>query len=90
MENKLDTITVTTDSGKKLEAQVIDIIEIPEFNKQYIFYTFGERAENNQMKMYVSILEEDETKVTLKGIEDDNEWDVVKEILDSMYKEEND
>ena len=59
-------------------------------DKQYIFYTFGERAENNQMKMYVSILEEDETKVTLKGIEDDNEWDVVKEILDSMYKEEND
>lgn len=90
MENKLDTITVTTDSGKKLEAQVIDIIEIPEFNKQYIFYTFGEYAENNQMKMYVSILEENEANVTLKGIEDDNEWDVVKEILDSMYKEEND
>ena len=39
METKFETITVTTESGRQMEAQVIDIIEIPEFNKQYIFYT---------------------------------------------------
>ena len=89
MENKLETINVTTESGRQMEAQVIDIIEIPDFNKQYIFYTFGEKVENDQMKMYVSILVEESDKVTLKGIEDDDEWDVVKEILDSMYKEDN-
>ena len=90
MENKLETIKVTTESGRQMEAQVIDIIEIPEFNKQYIFYTFGEKAEDDQIKMYVSILEEQDDKITLKGIEDNDEWEVVKEILDSMYKEEND
>ena len=89
MENKLETITVTTESGKQMEAQVIDIIEVPDFNKQYIFYSFGEKLENNQMKVYVSILIEENEKIILKGIEDDNEWEVVKEILDSMYKEEN-
>ena len=89
MENKLETITVTTESGKQMEAQVIDIIEVPEFNKEYIFYSFGEKLEDNQMKMYVSILIEENEKIILKGIEDDNEWEVVKEILDSMYKEEN-
>lgn len=43
MENKLETITVTTESGRQMEAQVIDVIEVPEFNKQYIFYTFREK-----------------------------------------------
>lgn len=90
MENKVETITVTTESGRQMEAQVIDVIEVPEFNKQYIFYTFGEKVENDQMKLYASILFEDEDKITLKGIEDDNEWDVVKEILDSMYGQQND
>lgn len=89
MQNKLETITVTTESGKQMEAQVIDIIEVPEFNKEYIFYSFGEKLEDNQMKVYVSILIEENEKIILKGIEDDNEWEVVKEILDSMYKEEN-
>ena len=89
MENKFETITVTTESGKQMEAQVIDIIEVPEFNKEYIFYSFGEKLEDNQMKVYVSILIEENEKIILKGIEDDNEWEVVKEILDSMYKEEN-
>lgn len=89
MENNLEKIIVTTESGRQMEANVIDIIEIPDFNKQYIFYTFDEKTEDGQMKMYVSILLEDENNITLKGIEDDNEWNVVKEILDSMYKEEN-
>ena len=89
MENKFETITVTTESGKQMEAQVIDIIEVPDFNKQYIFYSFGEKLEDNQMKVYVSILIEENEKIILKGIEDDNEWEVVKEILESMYKEEN-
>lgn len=89
MENKFETIIVTTESGKQMEAQVIDIIEVPEFNKEYIFYSFGEKLEDNQMKVYVSILIEENEKIILKGIEDDNEWEVVKEILDSMYKEEN-
>lgn len=85
METKFETITVTTESGRQMEAQVIDIIEIPEFNKQYIFYTLGEKVEDGQMKLYASILVEEDDKVTLKGIEDDNEWNVVKEVLDSMY-----
>ena len=89
MENKFETITVTTESGKQMEAQVIDIIEVPEFNKEYIFYSFGEKLEDNQMKVYVSILIEENEKIILKGIEDENEWEVVKEILDSMYKDEN-
>lgn len=89
MEQKLDKITVTTESGKQIETEVIDVIEIPEFNKQYIFYTFGEKVESGEQKMYVSILNEEDNKVVLKGIEDDEEWNVVKEILDSMYREEN-
>lgn len=90
MENNLEKITVTTESGKQMEADVIDVIEIPEFNKQYVFYTFGEKVESGEQKMYVSILVDDGDKVVLKGIEDDDEWNVVKEILDSMYREDND
>lgn len=90
MENNLEKITVTTESGKQMQADVIDVIEIPEFNKQYVFYTFGEKVESGEQKMYVSILINDDDKVVLKGIEDDDEWNVVKEILDSMYGEDND
>lgn len=89
MENNLDKITVTTESGRQMEAKVIDVIEIPEFNKYYVFYTFDEKTDDGQMKMYISILVEENDKITLKGIEDDDEWNVVKEVLDSMYKEEN-
>lgn len=88
MENNLDKITVTTESGRKMEANVIDVIEIPDFNKQYVFYTFDEKTDDGQMKMYVSILVEEDNGITLQGIQDDDEWDVVKEVLDSMYKDE--
>ena len=89
MKNNLEKITVTTESGRQMEANVIDVIEIPEFNKQYVFYTFDEKTDDGQMKLYVSILVENGENITLKGIQDEDEWNVVKEVLDSMYKEEN-
>ena len=78
-------IKVTSESGVEMNATVLDIIEIPDFKKEYIFYTFGEKLEGDKEKVYASILIEMDNSFTLKGIADPEEWKVVEEFLHQLY-----
>ena len=55
----------------------------------YIVYTDGTKDENEELEIYASryILEND--KIILKDIENDYEWDLIDNMLESKYKEFN-
>ena len=81
MENNAN-ITVTAADGKKYQAEVIDIFKVNEYpEKEYILYSFGETVEDNNEKVYVSILEMNEGNYNLKEISDQNEWEVVQKAI---------
>ncbi len=81
---KKDTITVIDQNGQEREAEVITDLKLPEFNKEYIIYTFNEKDENNMLTLYVSVLVEKDGMYTFEDVESDEEWTRLKEIMKAM------
>ena len=78
-------ITVTTENGKKVKVEVIDIFQVAGYeNKDYILYTQNVEVDKDNVKAYISILEEKDGNYTLKGIEDNKEWNDVQKALEEM------
>lgn len=78
-------ITVTTENKKKVKVEVIDIFQVAGYeNKDYILYTQNIEVDKDNIKAYISILEEKDGNYTLKGIEDNKEWNDVQKALEEM------
>ena len=85
-------ISINTANGK-MDTTVIDIFSAAGYeDNEYIMYTFGEVLENDQEKVYISRLEEDENSFNFKEITDPDEWTAVQnainEIISNATKEE--
>ena len=82
MEN---VITVVTENGQKTQVEVIEIFQVEGYeNKDYILYTQNIEVDDDNIKAYISILEENNGSYSLKGIEDDNEWTAVNKAIEEM------
>lgn len=80
-----NTIVVTSESGKQTEVEVIDIFQVAGYeNKDYILYTQNVEVDDDNIKAYISILEEQDGNYTLKGIEDDQEFTAVQKAIEEM------
>lgn len=78
---ELDTkLTVKLD-GNDVVIDVIDIVESPEYNKEYIFYTID--GVPNQ-EIFASILNETDDSYSLDTIENDEEFDYVNQLIAKM------
>lgn len=81
---ELDTkLTVKLD-GNDVIIDVIDIVESPEYKKEYIFYTIS--GVPNQ-EIFASVLNESEESYSLDTIEDDEEFDYVNQLIAKMSLE---
>lgn len=84
-----DVITVTMDDGRSLEIEVITIFSLDKYNdRNYIVYTLGEKLENDQEKVYISILERDQDNFNLSSIEDSTEWEDVQLAVNELSKDD--
>jgi uncharacterized protein YrzB (UPF0473 family) len=77
-------IVVLDQNGQEREAEVISNFKLPDTGKEYIFYTFNEKDENDMVKLYASILIERDGMFSFENIESDEEWAVIKEIMKKM------
>lgn len=73
-------VIITNSQGQKVEATVIKAFTLKENNKDYIVYTFGENNDNN-VKTYVSCVREENGEYYFDSINDDNEWEKVKDVI---------
>lgn len=81
MEN---TITVVTEDGTELQAEILDIFNVEEYkDKEYILYTLNEEDGDN-VKVYISILEENDEDYSIVRIEDDKEYEIVEKYVREM------
>lgn len=80
-----EKLEVTGHDGKKFTIYVLDIVEkgeIKEFpDKEYIVYSFIEPKDGTTTKTYFSILVETENRLSLDGIADINEFNIVKNFV---------
>lgn len=82
MDNNDTKITVTAENGQSFQADVIDIFKVNGYdNKDYIIYSFGEVVDDDNEKVYVSILDKDGDNYSLKEISDPAEWDAVQKAI---------
>lgn len=85
MDNNVENgnkITVTAENGQKFQAEVLDIFKVTGYeDKDYILYSFGEVVDQDNEKVYVSILESINDSYNLKEISDVNEWNAVQEAV---------
>lgn len=79
-ENK---ITITTPDNKEMEVEVLDIFNVVGYEeKDYIMYTLGEKINEENEKVYISILNDrGNNTFELLGISDEKEWEAVQQAI---------
>lgn len=85
-ENRI--ITIISEEGKEEQVEVIVAFKFKDTNQEYIVYTQNEKDDNGNVTIYVSKIMEEDGESRLFGIEDDAEWDRIKEVLRELSKEE--
>ena len=76
-------ITLTTPDNKTIEVEVLDIFNVVGYEgKDYIMYTLGEKIDEENEKVYISILNDmGDNNFEFVGITDDIEWDMVEKAI---------
>lgn len=76
-------ITLTTPDNKTVEVEVLDIFNVVGYEgKDYIMYTLGEKVDEENEKVYISILnDKGNNNFELVSITDDKEWDAVEKAI---------
>ncbi len=85
MENQL---IVKTADGRDWQIFVLDTFQVDEYpNKEYVAYTFGEFENNDNIKSYISILNETENYFSLESMTDEDEVKIVEEAYKNLLLE---
>ena len=79
-----NVINVIGEDGTDFEVEVLDIFQVKGYdNKDYILYTRNKEI-NNNIEVYISILQEKDGEYKLLNIEDEKEWETVQRAVDEM------
>lgn len=83
--NNNNIINVTNENGTTFPVEVLDIFNVTGYEgKDYILYTRGEAIDENNERVYVSILTKDiNNNFSFTTIEDATEWSIVKQAIKS-------
>lgn len=77
------TTTITTPDNKEIEVEVLDIFNVVGYEgKDYIMYTLGEKINEENEKVYISILNDrGNNTFELLEISDEKEWEAVQQAI---------
>lgn len=85
MENK-KIMTILKEDGTKEEVELIISFEFNDTKKEYVVYTRNEKDENGNTTLYVSSVDRSLSTPKMGGIESDEEWDRIKNVLRELAK----
>ena len=75
---------IISNSLGKYEAEVVMTFKVDEYNKEYIVYRFSDEVEEQISTIHTSALIEEDGRSSLEEIADDNEWTVMKKIMEDV------
>ena len=79
---------IVADDGSIEEVEVILAFEFKDTNKEYVIYTKNEKDENDNVTVYVSNVDRSSGEPKLLGVDDEEEWNRVKDVLRELSKSE--
>ena len=82
------TMTIVAQDGSVEEVEVILAFKFEDNNKEYVIYTKNERDENDNITVYVSHVDRSSGDPKLLGVDDEEEWNRVKDVLRELSKSE--
>ena len=88
MKEEKKIMSVIQEDGSIDEVEILVTFEFTDTKKSYVVYTKNEVDEKGNITVYASSIIESETQdVKLGGIETEEEWNRIKEVLKSLAKE---
>lgn len=87
MEKKLMSIILEDGSVDKVE--ILVSFEFNDNKKEYVVYTKNETDENGNITIYVSSVIRDGDTPKLGGVDSDEEWSRIKNVLRELSKSDN-
>ena len=81
-------MTIVAEDGSVEEVEVILAFEFKDTKKEYVVYTKNERDSSDNITVYVSNVDRSSGEPKLLGVEDEEEWNKVKDVLRELSKTE--
>ncbi len=86
LEKKM--MSIIAEDGSTEEVEVILAFEFKDNKKEYVIYTKNEKDENGNVTVYVSNIDRSSGEPKLVGIDDEEEWNRIKDVLRELSKGE--
>lgn len=86
--NDKKLMSIVSEDGSIEEVEVILAFEFKDNKKEYVIYTKNEKDENDNVTVYVSNVDRSSGEPKLMGIDDEEEWNRVKDVLRELSKAE--
>lgn len=87
-EKKKTTLSIIGEDGSIDEVEVVIAFEFKDTKKEYVVYTKNEKDENGNVTVYVSYVDRSGETPRLYGIDDEDEWNRVKDVLRKLSKKD--
>lgn len=87
-EMEKDIMTIVDEDGTTEEVEVLFGFEFKDNQKEYVVYTKNEEDDNGNVTIYVSNVNRETGEPKLLGVEDENEWNRIKDVLRELAKDE--
>lgn len=81
-------MSIVAEDGSIEEVEVILAFEFKDTNKEYVIYTKNEKDENDNITVYVSHVDRSSGEPRLLGVEGEDEWNRIKDVLRELSKAE--
>lgn len=81
-------LTIKTEDGREVEADVITFLKDEETNKEYVLYTFDDDNDGVDAKIYASVFAENASGYELLPIESEEEWKALQEEIVNLTNEQ--
>lgn len=87
-QNEKKVMSIVSNDGAIEDVEVILAFEFKDNNKEYVVYTKNEKDENGNVTVYVSNINRSGDEPKLVGVENENEWNKIKDVLRELSKTE--
>ncbi len=90
VENQIEkkVMSIVANDGSIEDVEVILAFEFKDTDKEYVVYTKNEKDENENITVYVSNIDHSGKEPKLLGVESEEEWNRIKDVLRELSKAE--
>ncbi len=81
-------MSIVAEDGSIEEVEVILAFEFKDTKKEYVIYTKNEKDDKGLITVYVSNVDRSSGETKLFGVDDEAEWNKIKDVLRELAKTE--